>query len=179
AGRGAGAVSVRAVADRAGTTTRAVYALFGSKEGLLQALAQHTFELLMETVDAVPRKRDPRDDLIARAVHGFRAFALAHPALFRLFFNAQVPRSRLGSGGRSSQVASRAQLLALVEPLEAAGQLGGHSAGEAALLVDIVCSGLAMREICGGLEARHAERVWKDSLSALLTGLSASPRATV
>ena len=37
---GIDAVSVRGAALAAGTTTRAVYALFGSKEGLVQALAQ-------------------------------------------------------------------------------------------------------------------------------------------
>ena len=38
---GIGAFSVRAVAREVGTTTRAVYSLFGSKEGLLvDALAQ-------------------------------------------------------------------------------------------------------------------------------------------
>ena len=38
---GAPALSVRAVAKKAGTSTRAVYSLFGSKEGLLvDALAE-------------------------------------------------------------------------------------------------------------------------------------------
>ena len=43
---GPGALSVRAVADQIGTTTRAVYSTFGSKEGLLASLAQRSFELL-------------------------------------------------------------------------------------------------------------------------------------
>ena len=45
---GPGALSVRAAADTIGTSTRAVYSIFGSKEGLLSALAQRSFELLRD-----------------------------------------------------------------------------------------------------------------------------------
>ncbi|MGH7686496.1 MAG: TetR/AcrR family transcriptional regulator [Candidatus Dormibacteria bacterium] len=44
---GMDAISVRTAAVGAGTTTRAVYALFGSKQGLVQAMAQRSFELVM------------------------------------------------------------------------------------------------------------------------------------
>src|SRR5215212_9156269 len=63
---GAGAFSVRAVADEAGTTTRAVYTLFGSKDGLLiDALAQGAFEILADGIDDLPDTDDPVADLIA------------------------------------------------------------------------------------------------------------------
>src|SRR5579859_6477470 len=86
---GADAVGVRAVAEGAGTSTRAVYALFGSKEDLVQALAQRAFELVMKQVAAVPLTVDPGADLVACAVRGFRVFALDRPDLFRLFFTAR------------------------------------------------------------------------------------------
>jgi AcrR family transcriptional regulator len=63
----------------AGTTTRAVYAFFGSKEGLVQALAQRAFGLLMEQVAAVPRTNDPGQDLIVSSVKGFRVFPWTTP----------------------------------------------------------------------------------------------------
>ena len=54
---GPAALSVRAVADAAGTTTRAVYSLFGSKDGLLvEALARDAFEFLYH------RDREARGD---------------------------------------------------------------------------------------------------------------------
>jgi thiazole synthase ThiGH ThiG subunit len=62
---GVDAISVRAAAVGAGTTTRAVYSLFGSKDGLVQALAQRTFALLMDRVAAVATGGDPGRDLIA------------------------------------------------------------------------------------------------------------------
>ena len=63
---GVAAFSVRAVADQAGTTTRAVYSLFGSKDGLLvDALAQGAFDYLTEGIDALGDTDDPVADLIA------------------------------------------------------------------------------------------------------------------
>jgi AcrR family transcriptional regulator len=166
---GVGAVGVRAAAKLAGTTTRAVYALFGSKEGLVQALAQRAFELLMASVVAVPLTSDPGNDLIAAGVHGFRPFALEHPDLFRLFFTAQRPGLNLESG--SGRREALAQLILRVERARAAGLLGGHTVQEVTLLWDAMCSGLAMREICGPIERADGERIWGDALGALLAGL--------
>ena len=64
--RGIDAVTVRDVARKAGTTTRAVYVLFGSKEQLLEALARRGFELLMSGIAAVPPSSDPARDLVNR-----------------------------------------------------------------------------------------------------------------
>src|SRR5664279_4798582 len=65
------ALSVRAVADRSGTTTRAVYSLFGSKAGLVAALGARMFELLGAGVDAVPQTDRPADDLVEAGVGVF------------------------------------------------------------------------------------------------------------
>jgi AcrR family transcriptional regulator len=166
---GVDAVGVRAVADGAGTSTRAVYALFGSKEVLVQALAQRAFELLMEQVAAVPLTGDPGADLVACAVKGFRRFALDHPDLFRLFFTAQ--RQALSADSQSARVAALDQLILRVERARAAGLLGGHPVEEVVLLWDAMCSGLAMREICGPIDRTRGERIWTDALTALLSGL--------
>ena len=166
------AVSVRSAAAGAGTSTRAVYALFGSKEGLVQALAQRAYELLMDRVATIPMTGDPSADVIAGAVMGFRTFALDHPDLFRLVFTTQLPRARLTPETNAARMAALRQLTVRIERLQACGFARGHSVDELALLVDVLCSGLAMREICGVLDGAHAERVWSDALGALLTGLS-------
>ena len=51
---GADAISLRALARDAGTTTRAVYSLFGSKEALLGALGIRAFDLLGQEIQALP-----------------------------------------------------------------------------------------------------------------------------
>ena len=45
---------------------------------------------------------------------------------------------------------------------------------EVTLLWDAMCSGLAMREICGPIDRAHGERIWSDALGALLAGLAAA-----
>jgi AcrR family transcriptional regulator len=176
------AVSVRAAAMGAGTTTRAVYVLFGSKEELVQALAQRAFGLLMEQVAAVPLTGDPGRDLIVCSVKGFRAFALEHPDLFRLFFTAQLPRPPLSTGSTRTRMTALEQLALLVERAQVAGLLGSHSVEEVTLLWDALCTGLAMREICGPIQRSEGERIWTDALTALLRGLGpgdgAQPSAT-
>ena len=88
---------VRAVADAVGTTTRAVYSVFGSKHGLLEALATPLFEVLSDAIDAVPRTEDVAGDLVEAGVRAFRQTALDHPSLYRLVFVQVVPDLELGS----------------------------------------------------------------------------------
>ena len=61
---GLAALSVRAVAAEAGTTTRAVYSLFGSKDGLVVALGMRAYELLGAAVAGLPVTDDPAADLV-------------------------------------------------------------------------------------------------------------------
>jgi AcrR family transcriptional regulator len=169
---GVDAISVRAVAAGAGTTTRAVYALFGAKDGLVQALAQRTFAMLMDRVAAVPPSGDPGRDLIACSVHGFRAFALEHPDLFRLFFTAELPRPVLSAQSTQTRTDALGQLVGLVERAQATGLLGSHTVEDVTLLWDAVCTGLAMREICGPIQRSEGARIWTTTLQALLAGLA-------
>ena len=83
---GPAAVTVRAVAEAHGTTTRAVYSLFGGKAGLLEQLAGRGYQLLTRLVSGLPETDDAAADLVAAGVHGFRRFAEDKPHLFRLTF---------------------------------------------------------------------------------------------
>ena len=97
ADRGAGALSVRAVADAAGTTTRAVYSLFGSKDGLLvEALARDAFEFLHTEIGKLDETDDPVADLIDVGLLVFRRLVREHPALYRIAFQRIVPGLEAG-----------------------------------------------------------------------------------
>ena len=169
---GLDAVGVRPVAERAGTSTRAVYALFGSRQGLMQALAQRAFQLLAQRVDSVSPTDDAGEDLVRAAVYGFRLFALAHPDLFRLFFNASRSIDAFGTEARSAAAESYEQLIRLVRRAHSAGALGDHEVTEVVVLWDAICCGLAIREVCGMIDRDQAEAIWLDGLRALLSGLS-------
>ena len=94
---GPAALSVRAVAEAANTTTRAVYALFGSKEALfVDALAHEAFDFLVAAITDLVETDDPVSDLIDVGVHAFRRLILEHPALYRIAFQRVVPGLRAG-----------------------------------------------------------------------------------
>jgi AcrR family transcriptional regulator len=171
------ALSVRGAAEQAGTTTRAVYSLFGSKDGLVAALAAHGFELLGDAVKALPTTADPIADLVAAGLT-FRAFALEHPALFAISIQRPTPDS-----GPSVQVraASNDALAGLVDKLDRlgdAGGLGGRTVRGAACQFHALCEGLATLEFrgveLGDPYPGNAQRAWEEALAALVTGF-ASP----
>jgi AcrR family transcriptional regulator len=87
---GRDAVSTRAVAAAAGTQAPAIYRLFGDKDGLLDAVAEHGFASFLAEKEVLPAVSDP--------VEGLRAgwnlhvgFGLANPALFSLMYGDPRP----------------------------------------------------------------------------------------
>src|SRR4029077_17754390 len=84
------ALSLREVAGDAGTTTRAIYSLFGSKNALAAALGVRAFNLLQRDIETLPATDQTREDLVEVALV-FRHFALEHPALFSIAFHRADP----------------------------------------------------------------------------------------
>lgn len=169
--RGPEAASVRAVADEVGTTTRAVYSVFGSKQGLLEALAIRLFDVLTQAIDAVPLTDDPVTDLVEASLQAFRRTALEHPSLYRLVFLQLVPDLELGSGFGEVASGAFARLVALVARLEPAGLLGERTAHDGALAIHSLTEGLVTVELRGVmLDPENAERIWREALEALIRG---------
>ncbi len=171
---GPDAAAVRAVADEVGTTTRAVYSVFGSKDGLLEALATRLFEMLVEAMDAVPVTDDPVADVVGVSVQGFRRTALDHPSLYSLVFLRVVPDLELGPAFREVANAAFGRLEARVERVAQQGRFGGRSPREAALAVHALTEGLASMEVRGQmLDPRTAEGLWRDAITSLVEGFEA------
>ena len=165
------AVSVRAVAHAAGTTTRAVYSVFGSKDGLLAGLAQRAFELLAISITAHPWTDDPLDDLVEASVQVFRPMAVGHPSLFRLAFLRTAPDLELTPGIASAASAAFAQLTGRFERLADVGGLADRDPGDAAMLFNALCEGLATSELRGMRGLGPApEAAWRDAIRSLLIG---------
>lgn len=169
---GIDALSVRGVAADVGTTTRAVYSLFGSKEGLVAALAARPFELLHEGLDALPVTDDAAADLVAAALM-FRRFSSEHPALFALGVR-HVPVSKTVSvvAWESLDV-----LKAKVRRLAEAGRLNGRTVDGATLQFHALCEGMAAVER-RGMGLSDWEAMWRQAFEALVGGFAAQP-ATV
>jgi AcrR family transcriptional regulator len=176
---GAPAFSVRAVAERAGTSTRAIYSLFGSKEGLLvDALAQDAYAFLADGMDNAAETDDPAADLIEIGVSMYRRFVLEHPALFRIAFQRIVPDVRAGPELTEARERALSRLLAKVQRVADAGQLGSTSVRDVAVAFNALAEGLANSELRGTslsiLPEGGEERAWREALTALVRGFNAS-----
>lgn len=79
------ALSLRTLASACETSTTAVYALFGGKDGLVTLLFDEAFAQLARQLAAVPRGVDALEDLV-RVGLAYRASALTEPHLFTLMF---------------------------------------------------------------------------------------------
>ena len=176
---GPAALSVRAVAEAAGTTTRAVYSLFGSKDGLLvEALASDAFEFLFGEIGKLEETDDPAADLVAVGVVAFRGFVRDHPALFRIAFQRIVPGLDAGPELTATRQRAWDQLVAKVARLEAAGLLGDKTPQEAAVELIAMMEGLGNAELRGAvlrlLPEGNEEDTWRNALTTLVRGFSAA-----
>jgi AcrR family transcriptional regulator len=169
---GVQAVSVRGVAEEAGTTTRAVYSLFGSKDGLLVALGARAFELLGAALRALPETENPAGDLVEAGASVFRRFITEHPALFRIGFQHRLAPPERAAEFDDARLHALAALLARITRLERAHLLGGHTVEDAACYFNAMCEGLADIELRGTLPPGKEERIWRDALGALVAGLA-------
>lgn len=174
---GLSALSVRAVAERGSTTTRAVYSLFGSKAGLVAALGARAFELLGAGVQALPATDRPAEDLVEAAVAVFRTLAISRPALFQIGIQQTAIEAGTASRFAPSAHTALAILQARFQRVQAAGQLPGRDLREATSQFHALCEGLAALELREAIPTHNAERIWRDAFAALLTGLAESPHA--
>ncbi len=172
---GVGALSVRRVAEAAGTTTRAVYSLYGSKDGLVAALGRRAFELLGEGVARLPATDDPAADLVEAGISVFRRFSLEHPSLFRVAVQRTLPGPGYATGFGAEAGWALRRLEQKVQRLHDAGLLGGRTVREATSAFHAMCEGLAALELRGLLPAGLEEAAWRDGLGTLVRGFAAVP----
>jgi AcrR family transcriptional regulator len=182
AARGPAGFSVRAVAEEAGTTTRAVYTLFGSGDGLLvDALAQEAFEFLADEIEKLVETDDPAGDLVAVGVLVFRRLVTEHPALYRIAFQRIVRNLRPGPELTAARERAFRALLGKVQRLGDAGGLGAKPVREAAVEFNAMMEGLGNAELRGGvfrnLPEGDEERAWQGALTSLVNGFAAPQAA--
>jgi AcrR family transcriptional regulator len=172
ADRGAGALSVRAVADAVGASTSAIYGLFGSKAELVRAMYVHGFEGLARHLDAVEATDDPLEDLVALGL-AYRSSALAEPHLYDVMFACPVPEFTPDVGDAELALGTLDRLRRAVGRALATGALPGHlDVEDVTLSMWARVHGLAALELGGALGDRGTA-YWRRVLEADTRGLTA------
>jgi AcrR family transcriptional regulator len=176
--RGVDALSVRVLADEVGTTTRAIYSLFGSKDGVLVGIAMQAFTYLTEGLEGWPETRDAAADLVDLGAVMYRTFVREHPAVFRLAFHRIAPGLPLGAEFFEARAACWAILEGKVQRVADGGALGSRTVTEAAVEFNALCEGLANAELRGGTMAPgdRDDAVWRDAFAVLVAGFATPKR---
>ena len=167
---------MRTIASEIGTTTRAVYSVFGSKGGLLAALAERAFGFLRDALDELPVTEDPAADLVDCGVKVYRRFVLEHPSLYRIAFQRAVSGLQLTDSLHAARAEAFARLEFRVRRLDECGRLYRQPVRAAAVEFNAMCEGMANAQLRGGtlriLPAGEEERAWRESFQTIVRGLT-------
>ncbi|MDN5797756.1 MAG: TetR/AcrR family transcriptional regulator [Intrasporangium sp.] len=183
-------LSVRRVADAAGTSHRAVYALFGSKRGLLDALAAFGYDDLAGRVSRLEATSDPAADLVRAGTVAFRRFASSRPALFRLAFEEISPEAVEQPRVAHAALASYRALAAWFTRLREAGLVHpARTDADCIFAFHATCHGLAASERAAKPPPEGPgfwrvtgpsvfDAVWTDTLASVVRGFALPPEPT-
>lgn len=156
---GTSGVTVRDVAERAGTSASAVYSLFGGRAALVRAVGDAAFAGFAAHLAEVPRTDDPRADLLALGL-AYREHALTHPRLYRVMFSTSGAGAQDPGREAATQSRSFAALEDGVRRVLAHGQdaPAAPDAREPALGLWALVHGLVELELDGLLPGTPAEQ---------------------
>jgi AcrR family transcriptional regulator len=175
--RGLAALSVREAADAIGTTTRAIYSVFGGRPGLLAALYVRGFEILGALIDELPLTDDPQADLVNAGVQGFRRFAVGHPNLFRLTCERMAPDWEPGPAEHVAGMKAFEKMRTLVRRCKEAGLIpGNRSTAEVAFQFHAFAQGLASIELQSWVPGLDGEAFCRSGLERFVAGLAVATR---
>jgi len=164
ASEGAGALTLRRLAMASGTSTMAVYTLYGDKQGLLRAMYQAGFERLGRALRAAASAHDDPLEALVALGHAYRDTALANPHLYDLMFGATVPGFVPDESGQATADAAYEPLVEGVRRCLDAGQLGGTPAERIALHLWSVSHGMVSLELAGHLKEADPATAYTEAL---------------
>ena len=164
---GLGALTVRHLAQRVNVSTKAVYTLFGGKEGLLEALYLDAFDGIGRFLPEAEAIEPPARRLVVLA-RGYRLYALARPDHYAVMFGdagtgfSPTPENRRHAWNTTRPMR---HTLRACRP--------GMTAEEADFIMRALWAAmhgvvsLELRHLIGGRE--RAERLFDEVLLAILT----------
>ena len=156
--QGAEALSLRAVARRAGVSTAAPYRHFPSREALLAAVAEEGFRLLGEQMrrTTAAHADDPARALGEAGV-AYVLFAAAHPSRYNVMLSPELADRTAHPSLEAAENGTRRLLLDAVLSYQAAGWLGSRDPGELVISAWSSVHGLASLIACGQIQVASSD----------------------
>jgi AcrR family transcriptional regulator len=170
---GAEAISLRAVARRAGVSAMAPYRHYSDKSALLAAIATAGYIELLEKLGDADRRGPSRRKLGAQGV-AYVQFALDNPALFRLMSGPRL------EGDHPELVAAGQACYDVLRARVATGGLRGNALEERVLGAWCLMHGLAALMLDGKLVDKHlgsSDEIAKRVMKVMLDAGEASPES--
>jgi AcrR family transcriptional regulator len=168
------ALSTRRLAEHVGTSTQALYTLFGGKDGVVRAMYREGFARLAARMRAVPRTDQPLVDLYELGL-AYRAAAHASPHLYDVMFGRPVAEFRPTTDDRELAATTQDVLADAVRRVAAAGLVHGEPAS-IALHLWVCVHGFVSLELADYLDVEPDQRdaryhdLLVASLAPFLTG---------
>ena len=155
---GAAALTLRRLAQTAGTSTMAVYTLFGDKQGLLAAMYREGYRRLGAAMAAAAAGIDDPLEAMVRYGRAYRAAALANPHLYDLMFGRPVPAFAPDEDAKQVADSTFQPLVEGVQRCLDAGVFVGDDAERIAFHLWAVSHGMVSLELAGHLLRDAATR---------------------
>lgn len=159
--------SLRAVCDAVGVKLPTLYHFFGSKQGLVDAVVEHGFDLYLGQKSAMESSGDPIQDIRA-GWDAHVAFGLARPGFYALMYGTVRP-GRVPAG----QDRAGAILRGLTDRAHEQGRLAVPS-GQAAAHILVTNIGVTLRQIILATPDPDLSCAVRDGAIAAVTGVGAS-----
>ncbi len=178
-------LTVRRIAEAAGTSTMGVYTRFGGRTGVLESIYDRGFELLRGAFSALPDNPDPIGRIFDLG-QAYRRFGLANPALYAFLFERPLPDFDPDPTARWEALSSTFGVLvaAVSEAVEAGRLAPGPEPMHTAYLIWCIAHGLVSLELTHAVRRplpgwfvsspEDGERVFVDGIRAILAGLGAA-----
>ena len=150
------ALTTRRLADAVGTSTQAIYTLFGGKEGIVRAMYLEGFDRLEQCLADVPTDAAPPDYLLGLG-RAYRTAALRSPHYYDVMFGRPVPEFEPRADDVERSLATQRVLTGgIVRCIESGMLRKGADPAEISAFLWAVAHGLVSLELTGHLDLGRA-----------------------